>query len=349
MTKAQNSKQVSSYLGDGGKAHDRFEHVNFGFRNCFGFRASNFEFLPQGEFMTVCQSVLMVALMFLAMLLNGCASSSQRDLDDEVVARINDEVVTRKELERFFAIPEDIEPDVKKMIEQRYLNPDNRQSFLNRLITRKLLLQEAKRRGLDERADFQERVRKFIEGELLKELENEIERTVAVSERELREYYDTHREKYLTPVMVRLQQIRVENEHEAKKLLEELTEGEDFAQLAKVRSTDLFATAGGDIGYYPEHSLVPEVRRVVSKMRVGDVSGIIQRPGDYVIVKLADRRKSMLMAFEEVKEKIRAELLLEKKKKAHEDFVARLKAKSRIAINEEWLKNGGDELSAKGQ
>ncbi|MBI3950849.1 MAG: peptidyl-prolyl cis-trans isomerase [Acidobacteria bacterium] len=272
----------------------------------------------------------LVLLISLMLSLSGCGGKVEGQLSNAEVARINGETISREEFERFFAIPDDVEPEARRVIEARYSNPENKRAFLERLITRKLLLQHAKQIGIDQRPSFQ----KSVEEILLRELEQEIYSDTEVPDKALRQHYEAHPEQYMTPVMVRLQQIRVSKKQTAEMVRERLSRGEDFAWLAKAFSTDLFASSGGDIGYYPVHSLVPEVRGVVSQMKMGKWSGVIQRPDDYVIVKLLDRQGAKPIAFEEVKEKIREQLL----KKAYEDYLATLKAEAKIAVNEELLK-----------
>ena len=72
--------------------------------------------------------------------------------------------------------------------------PRTREAFLENLISRKLLLQEAQREGLDKQKDFLKSVENFWEQSLLKIVIDkkikEVSGTISVTEREIEDYYN---------------------------------------------------------------------------------------------------------------------------------------------------------------
>lgn len=72
--------------------------------------------------------------------------------------------------------------------------PQEREQFLDNLIMRKLLLQEAQREGLDKQKDFMQSIENFWEQSLLKIVVDkkikEISGSITVSDKELQDYYN---------------------------------------------------------------------------------------------------------------------------------------------------------------
>jgi|Deesub1362B_J571_1020462.scaffolds.fasta_scaffold10155_2 parvulin-like peptidyl-prolyl isomerase len=169
----------------------------------------------------------------------GRATASATALADAIVARVNDEVIFLSDLD------EAVEETLQKMgmrnpigaMDKRELRKA-RSAVLEQLIERKLLEQEAARRGIqisDEAVEeaveaylrskgltkeqlylrlareripierFKERFRKELRVARL--LNREIRDHIHVSEEQIRAYYESHRDKYHKPGRVRIQQI----------------------------------------------------------------------------------------------------------------------------------------------
>ena len=109
-------------------------------------------------------------------------SCSKSDQKDQAAVKINAYTVTANEFEEQFA--------EYKMNED---TPESRANFLNNLITRKLLLEEAQRRGLDTQKDFLRSIESFWEQSLLRlvvdQKVREIVKTITVTESETEVYY----------------------------------------------------------------------------------------------------------------------------------------------------------------
>ena len=56
---------------------------------------------------------------------------------------------------------------------------------------------------------------------------------------------------------MRARHILLETEADAKKVIEDLKSGADFAELAKERSTGPSAVEGGDLGWFGKGQMVP--------------------------------------------------------------------------------------------
>lgn len=102
--------------------------------------------------------------------------------------------------------------------------------------------------------------------------------------------------------------ILVKAEDEAKKLLDEITGGADFATVAKANSTDGSAAQGGELGWFGAGQMVPEFETAVAKMKVGEVAGPIQTQFGWHLIKLNATRDSTPPPLDQVRPDIENQL-----------------------------------------
>ncbi|MGB6430502.1 MAG: peptidylprolyl isomerase, partial [Candidatus Acidiferrales bacterium] len=87
-------------------------------------------------------------------------------------------------------------------------------------------------------------------------------------------------------VEVPLQVIVVRTPEEAQAILERLKNGEDFGALAKENSIDPTASSGGFMGFLAPDSLRPELRDALKGLAAGQITGVIDVPSGYAILKV---------------------------------------------------------------
>jgi len=121
--------------------------------------------------------VILVALLFIF----GCTGKSK---DKKVLAKVNNYEITAEEFEEEFKA-------------STYGSVDtlaSRKEFLNTLINRQLILQDAQKKGLDKDKNFLKMIEKFWEQSLLKFVlerkNNEVAGSTLVNDREIQETYD---------------------------------------------------------------------------------------------------------------------------------------------------------------
>jgi len=87
--------------------------------------------------------------------------------------------------------------------------------------------------------------------------------------------------------------ILVDKAEDAQKVLARLKAGEDFARIAKEVSLDIgSAESGGDLGWFPRGSMVPEFEEVAFKLQKGQVSDVVKSPFGYHIIQLIEKDAS---------------------------------------------------------
>jgi peptidyl-prolyl cis-trans isomerase C len=111
----------------------------------------------------------------------GCGSKQKQK---NIVARVNNYEITLGEFEEEF----------ENSIYGQQDTSEARQQFLDNLINRKLILQDAQRKGLDKDKEFLKMIERFWEQSLLKlaldKKSKEIAGSTLVSDKEIREVYD---------------------------------------------------------------------------------------------------------------------------------------------------------------
>jgi peptidyl-prolyl cis-trans isomerase D len=89
--------------------------------------------------------------------------------------------------------------------------------------------------------------------------------------------------------------------------------GANFEELAKKYSEDPGTkTKGGDLGWILQGQTVPEFEKAAFSLNRGETSGLIRTQYGFHIIKVLDKETAHTKPFEEVKDSIRAPLLLQK-------------------------------------
>lgn len=83
--------------------------------------------------------------------------------------------------------------------------------------------------------------------------------------------------------------ILVDNEEVCKELIEKITNGEDFADLAKQHSKCPSGSRGGDLGEFGPGQMVPEFDTVVFNEAVGIPHGPVKTNFGFHIVEITSR------------------------------------------------------------
>lgn len=258
--------------------------------------------------------------------LGGCAGRQ----DKNVLARIDQKyTITLKDFnDRISKLPQRYQDVINK----------NKKQFLDEVIIDTLLYNEALRQKLDrdkEVMDVIEEAKKKIV--IARLLQSDVEEGITITDVEIEEYYNANREKFAMPEVLRASHILVKTDGEANEVLAALSAGGNFEELARTHSVDPTASTGGDIGYFTKGQLVPEIEEACYNMQVGDISGVVKTQFGYHIIKLTEKREPHVRALDEVSDSIKQALQRLKKRALFNQFVTKLKEKSKISVNEKLL------------
>ncbi len=93
------------------------------------------------------------------------------------------------------------------------------------------------------------------------------------------------RAKAIESNKIRVRQIVVVSRAEADDVMEQLKNGADFVQLARVKSIDSSRDRGGDLGFFGPGEMIPEFEEAALLLEVGELSGVVQTPMGFHILK----------------------------------------------------------------
>jgi len=263
--------------------------------------------------------------LLLFVMLGACGEKPQGPA--QALAIINGKPLTVSEFDlRWSQLPE--------YARKKYPGAEGRKRFLDELIDREVLLQEAKKRGIDRDRALLERLERFKERSLLDVLmREEVDSRVTVSTQEMKAYHEANPGNFTAPEEFRASHILVKTEAEAVDLKKRLAGGEDFASLARKVSVDATTKSkGGDLGILKKGQTVPEFEKVLLTLKVGEVSEPVATQFGYHLIKLVERTSGPVLSYEDAKEQIKEQVLIEKKQKRFKELVAALRANAKLRV-----------------
>lgn len=88
----------------------------------------------------------------------------------------------------------------------------------------------------------------------------------------------------------RASHILVKTESEAQRLMKRISEGEDFAAVARRFSSCPSKKNGGDLGWFGKGQMVPEFEKIAFEEEVGKVVGPVKTQFGFHIIKVTGRK-----------------------------------------------------------
>jgi peptidyl-prolyl cis-trans isomerase C len=264
-------------------------------------------------------------VLFLALYFSGCS-------DDKVLARFDGHTVTVDE----YLWEKDNLPEAQR---NSLRTIEDKKEFLNKIIVREMLLQEALRLGLQNNETIRYKIENYRRNLLINELLNrQIEGETVVSDKEVKNYYETHKNQFTTET-VEASYIVVRTREDAEMIMALLKRGESFSDLAKKYSIGPGAEAGGSIGEITRGQMIPEFEDALFALqKPGDISPIIETDFGYHIIRLDKTKTTKIIPYDEASKTIRELLTDQKEKEFFENFVKKLEKGIKIEINDDLLK-----------
>ena len=211
-----------------------------------------------------------ILVIFLSIGIIGSASG--QDLPaikgKKVVATVSGEPITLDEFNRELALAQGT----------------SKSELLRRLINISLIVQEAKRIGLDELPEIKNMVDAFSKVVLREELMERRVKDIRVNEMEVEKLYKESIKEW------KISSLLFEKEDAAKKMAEEVKAGKNFDELSRQLVAEGKVKRGEQGEWLKVKDINPQVVNVVSKMKVGSVSPIIPIKSGFVILRLEDVR-----------------------------------------------------------
>ena len=166
----------------------------------------------------------------------------------------------------------------------------------------------------------------------------QLRQNAQVSDADLKAQYQQNIQQYEVPNRVHAEHIllmtvgktdaEIEEIHQkAEDVLKQAKKGTNFEDLAKKYSEDPGSKdKGGDLGWITQGQTVPEFEKIAFGLEKGKISDLVKTQYGFHIIKVLDKETAHTKPFEEVKDSIRAPLLLTKTDKMASDEADQLSA-----------------------
>lgn len=272
------------------------------------------------------KSLKFLFFLLILVVISGCTQTK-----DDVIVKVGSSKLTKKELQEDL---KGLPPQAKMFL----ASPEGQSKLKDELIKREVLYEEARKKRLEKSEDFKRRIEEFKKITLINILlEQEIKSIQPVTEKDAKDYYEKNRDEFIRPTEVRLSQIVVKNEDEARKVYERVNKGEDFGKVAKELSRDEKTKAsGGDMGFFKKGQLTPQIENIAFNMKKGQVSMPLNLRGDFYIFKVTDV-KGTLTPFESIKQQLMEQLRIKRQQEWFNNYMEGLKKKHKVEVNEKAL------------
>ena len=111
----------------------------------------------------------------------------------------------------------------------------------------------------------------------------------------------------------------------AESLRQRVLDGEDFAELARLRSDDpATREEGGVLGWFTHENLAPSFRNVITELSPGGVSDVTAGEAGFYVLKLLEHQEARIATLDEVRENLKDYLFARKAEEAYGELIDRL-------------------------
>jgi parvulin-like peptidyl-prolyl isomerase len=170
----------------------------------------------------------------------------------------------------------------------------------------------------------------------------QFEKEAVVSESEVAQYYEDHRDDFMRPERARCRQIFMPVEEggpspaivnaRLEEVQKELAAGASFADLAEAFSAGAGAKEGGLIGWVTRGDLVEPLENAAFSLEEAGTTDIIQSQYGFHILKVEQKEEAGLASLEEVRKEIEPILRSQAAAERFKKWVAELRKRSRVRV-----------------
>lgn len=274
----------------------------------------------------------------LALALAGSSVRAASDSPD-VIASVGDSEITAADLQPYLA---NLSPAQREALAK---DPNAFNQFLRTLIVQRLLLKEATAAKWQDQPEIvkalaQVRDNAIAQGYLASNAKVPADYP---TEADIQAAYDANKNILIVPRQLRLAQIFIVASKDSDKAPAKLATVEkalksssaDFAKIATANSDEATSAAkGGEIGWTGEEQLQPDIRKVASTLKKGQVSAPIKLADGWHILKVLEIKEPYTAPLSELHNQIAQKLREEKAKQLAQEYVAKLIQDNPIAVNE---------------
>lgn len=315
---------------------------------------------------------LLTALVLLLSISVASFADEKKDPEDKV-ATVNGAPILKKDFDR------EINLAKKRLTKRGAVLKDKQLSklkdgVLKNLINTELLYQESQKRGiliddasvnqrlsdLKKRYSDEEEFKKAMssrmglstESDIKSQIQHELainkfidkkfDEKIKISEKEVRDYYDSHPEYFKQPEKVKASHILIKVSPKAdeskkkdalekiKKIQKRLQKGEDFGALAKESSECPSSKRGGDLGFFKRGQMAKPFEDAAFTTKPGEITDIVKTRFGYHLIKVVEKKPETTIKFESIKDRIEQRLKQEKLRKEITAYLEELNKTAKV-------------------
>jgi peptidyl-prolyl cis-trans isomerase SurA len=299
---------------------------------------------------------------------------------EEIVARVNDQVITKSDYDRGLKEmdAEAAQSGAQTMQQRAAAHKD----LLRNLIDQQLWLSKGKDLGITGETELVKRlneIRKQYNMATLEDLEKaakeqgvsyedfkanirnqlitqlvmrqEVGEHLQITPGELERYYEQHKQEYTQPEGVRLSEILISADSDdaakvaaaktkADDMETRLRAGGDFAQLARSFSDGPTAASGGDLGQFRRNALAKVLEDATFSLKAGQYTDPILTRQGYVILKVVQHTDSGPAAYKDVRDQVEEACYMTRMEPAIRDYLNKMRDEAAITVKQGYTDTG---------
>ncbi len=306
---------------------------------------------------------------------------------EDVVARVNDQIINRSDVERS-------EQQLQQELQQGNVPPADREQrerdMLRDMIDQQLLISKGKELGLNADAEVIRRldeIRKQNHLETMEDLEkaarqqgvsfedfkagirnnvvtqqvvrDEVGRRLQPTQGQEQAFYDAHKQEFAKPEQVRLSEILVplpaeadaaavaQAQNKADDIEAKVKAGDKFEDLAKQYSGGPTASQGGDLGLFKRGALAKVLEDQTFDLKAGESTAPIRTRQGFVILKVTDHQQPGVPSMKEIEPQIQEAIYLQQMQPALRAYLTKLREEAYIDIKPGFVDTGASAKQTK--
>jgi parvulin-like peptidyl-prolyl isomerase len=182
---------------------------------------------------------------------------------------------------------------------------------------------------------WKEKIRKRL---LVKKvIQTDLVQNISITAEEIKSYYNEHKETFGRPEMVRVYQILLPTDDQAKEVLAEINRGSSFQDMARTHSTSPDKDKGGDLGFVAKGILPEVLDKAIFKLKEGKISPVVKSGYGYHLFLVTEKKPASKPDLSRVTKTIRTRLKEEKLEQVYGAWLAKLRSRYEVEVNDNLL------------
>lgn len=283
---------------------------------------------------------------------------------DRIVAIVNNEIVTLSELNRaVLPYRQKIEVSQNSQERKEQMIAQLEKDMLDQLVEKSLAKQEASKYGIkvtdadvdraienfkktnnldDQRLELGlanegltlEEYREKMKGQIRQSMlvNRAVRSKIIITDEEVTQYYEAHMDEFQGKTKYRLRNIITQSEQEMATVLEKLSSGLAFDDLARVYSVGSNAPDGGELGLFDIASFSDQIREAVQPLKKGEHTPVIQSGNTFQLIYVEEIITEGSSDLDQAREKIRSILYRTQGEKLFRQWMESLKTHAHIKL-----------------